>query len=53
MAPTVLDLSLGAVEMGVLISSVFYGNLVVQCYLYSQSTIKDRLWIKLLVGFVL
>lgn len=51
--PSQLDLTLGAIELGVLISSVFYGNFVVQCYLYWQSTIKDRVWVKLLVAFVL
>jgi len=41
-----LDLSLGAIERGVLISTVLYGNLLVQAYIYYCQSSRDRIWTK-------
>lgn len=52
MSPTVLDLSLGAIEISTLLSSVIYGMSLVQTYIYAASCQEDRLWLKLVVAGV-
>jgi hypothetical protein len=52
MPPTILDLSLGAVEMGVLLTSALYGISVVQTYIYATSCRGDKMWVKALVAVV-
>jgi hypothetical protein len=49
-----LDLgpTLGANEIGILISSVFLGITTVQLYMYFKNDFKDPLWIRLLVSNV-
>ncbi|KAJ7146032.1 hypothetical protein C8R44DRAFT_863849 [Mycena epipterygia] len=47
-----LDLSLGALEIGVLLSSTLWGVTTVQLYVYLTSQNKDPLWTRLLVYFV-
>ena len=45
-----LGLSIGAMELGVLISSVLYGVTTVQVYIYHKNSIHDSLLIRALVG---
>lgn len=45
--------TLGAIELGVLISSVFYGVTCVQTFTYYQKAAKDRLGLKCLVAFTM
>jgi hypothetical protein len=52
MAPSILDLSLGAVEMGVLLTSVLYGMSLVQTYTYAMHCRGDRMWVMALVAGV-
>jgi hypothetical protein len=47
-----LDLTLGALEIGTLISSVLFGFTTVQLYMYFKNDFRDLLWIRLLVSFV-
>jgi hypothetical protein len=48
-----LGTSLGAIELGVLISTVLYGNLIVQMYAYFHQTVKDRSWLRMAVVWCL
>jgi hypothetical protein len=50
--PSPLDLTLGAVEMGAMISLFLFGMVTVQVYLYSMGSKTDHRWLKLLVAFV-
>lgn len=45
-----LGLSLGANELGTLISSVFLGITTVQLYMYYKNDFKDARWIRLMVS---
>ncbi|KAJ6579512.1 hypothetical protein DFH09DRAFT_913071 [Mycena vulgaris] len=45
-----LDVTLGAVEIGILMSSVLWGVTTVQLYIYMTTPNKDPLWTKLLVS---
>jgi len=49
---SLLDKTVGAVEIGILISIFLYGIYVVQAFIYSQADSKDKLWLKCLVVFV-
>ncbi|EED85479.1 predicted protein [Postia placenta Mad-698-R] len=46
---TSLDLTGGAVEVGILISVFLYGVATVQAYIYIRSSAQDPLWLRLLV----
>ncbi|KAF4611443.1 hypothetical protein D9613_004339 [Agrocybe pediades] len=46
------DLTLGAVEIGVLVSTFLFGVVTVQCYVYAFRFPKDPLFLKFLVPFV-
>jgi len=50
---SLLDKTLGALEIGILISTFLYGIYIVQAFIYSQADFKDMLWLKWLVLFVL
>lgn len=51
MAPvSQLDTTLGAIEVGVLLSSMLYGMVTVQMYTYSGKCKKDPLWLIALVS---
>jgi hypothetical protein len=54
MASQLLDTSLGALEMGILISTALFGVMTMQTYVYITSAHfqRDRAFIKLLVAFV-
>jgi hypothetical protein len=47
-----LGLSLGAIELGVLFSTLFYGMTLVQGYTYAATCSQDRPWLKIFVGLV-
>jgi hypothetical protein len=47
-----LDLSLGAIEIGVLVSTLLYGMTAVQSYTYFASSAPDRMWLKCFVAAV-
>ena len=49
-----LDLSLGAVEIGILISTLLFGVVTLQCYSYATSSRaqSDTIRIRLLVALV-
>jgi hypothetical protein len=47
-----LSLTLGAVEMGTMVSAILYGAVSVQAYMYAVGCRKDRAWMKALVAFV-
>jgi len=49
---SVLDETLGAVEIGVIVSMFLYGIFTVQIFLYQQANMKDRIWLKCLVLLV-
>jgi hypothetical protein len=48
-----LGSTLGAIELGVLISSVFYGVTCVQAFAYAQKATKDRSLLKLMVALTM
>jgi hypothetical protein len=48
-----LDSSMGAIEIGVLVSTLFYGMAVVQSYTYFASSAPDRTWLKSFVGVIM
>ncbi|KAH9918664.1 uncharacterized protein B0H18DRAFT_882644 [Fomitopsis serialis] len=48
-----IDLTAGAVEVGIVISTFLYGIATVQAYIYSRSNHQDPLWLKSLVRFSL
>ncbi|EIN09219.1 hypothetical protein PUNSTDRAFT_68019 [Punctularia strigosozonata HHB-11173 SS5] len=54
MAPLSLDTSVGALEIGILISTVLFGVMTTQTYVYlaSDHFKRDKAYIKILVGFV-
>jgi hypothetical protein len=52
MASTSLDLSLGAIEIGVLLASILYGMSIVLGFVYASASEKDAIWLKLLVSAV-
>jgi hypothetical protein len=52
MASTSLDLSLGAIEIGVLLASILYGMSIILGFIYASASAKDTLWLKLLVSAV-
>ncbi|EIN09210.1 hypothetical protein PUNSTDRAFT_68119 [Punctularia strigosozonata HHB-11173 SS5] len=54
MAPSLLDTSVGALEIGILISTVLFGVMTMQTYIYvaSEHFKRDKVYIKILVGFV-
>jgi hypothetical protein len=45
--------TLGAIEIGVLLSSVLYGVTCVQAYNYAMHTVCDRLWVRVVVAVVM
>ncbi|KAJ7083072.1 hypothetical protein B0H15DRAFT_889337 [Mycena belliarum] len=47
-----LDLSLGALEIGILLSSVLWGVTTIQVYIYVTTSNKDPLWTKAIVYLV-
>ncbi|KAF8584330.1 hypothetical protein K439DRAFT_1616755 [Ramaria rubella] len=47
-----LALSLGGLELGILTSSVLYGIVTVQVYLYTSREFDDPLWLRLMVWTV-
>lgn len=47
-----LDLSLGAIEVAVLLASVFYGLVLIQTYIYTLSCKNDRPVLKVVVALV-
>jgi hypothetical protein len=47
-----LDFTMGAIEIGVLVSTLLYGMTVVQSYIYFASNAPDRLWLKSFVALV-
>jgi hypothetical protein len=44
---------MGAIEIGVLVSTLFYGMAVVQLYTYFASSAPDRTWLKSFVGVIM
>jgi hypothetical protein len=50
--PTMPDVSLGAIEMGMMISAVLFGMVTSQVHMYAVGCRKDRTWMKILVLFV-
>jgi len=48
-----LALTLGALEVGILLSSVLFGVVTVQAFLYTERNFKDPLWLRIVVGIVL
>ncbi|EIM85250.1 uncharacterized protein STEHIDRAFT_59312 [Stereum hirsutum FP-91666 SS1] len=50
---SLLGQSLGAIELGILCSSILYGAMLVQVYNYYQLRFKDSLFIKLILYCVL
>jgi hypothetical protein len=50
--PDSLSLTLGAVEIGTMVSAILYGAITVQAYMYAVGCRKDRAWMKALVAFV-
>jgi len=49
---SILDLTIGALEIGILLSTVLYGILTLQAYRYTEGQTKDPLWIPVMVTFV-
>jgi hypothetical protein len=49
MPPLSVGLTLGAIEIGVLVSSVLWGCMCVQTYMYASRPTKDPLTLELLV----
>jgi hypothetical protein len=47
---TILDLSVGALEIGVLLSTVLYGVATVQAWLYTERNFKDPIWLRIMVS---
>jgi len=47
---SVIDLTLGGLEVGTMISILLFGIITVQVYLYAQAGFKDHVVIRLLVG---
>ncbi|KAF8576575.1 hypothetical protein K439DRAFT_1640407 [Ramaria rubella] len=47
-----INLSIGAVEVGTLISSVLYGVATLQPFSYAGSGLKDPLWLRVMVNAV-
>jgi len=45
-----LDKSLGAIEVGVLVSTILFGFFIAQCYTYYQAGFKDKWIIQALVS---
>jgi len=48
-----LDLTLGALEIGVLMSTVLYGVLTAQAFVFSGRSTEDPLWLRIMVSFSL
>lgn len=40
----------GSIELGIILSSVLFGVLIVQCYIYHQANFKDDWLIRTLVS---
>jgi len=49
---TSLALTVGALEVGILLSTVLFGVVTVQAFLYAERNFKDPLWLRILVGIV-
>ena len=49
---SLLDDTLGALEIGIIFSIFLYGIFTIQTYLYTQGRISDPLWIKFLVSYL-
>ena len=47
---SLLDETIGALELGVITSILLYGIFTIQTFLYTQGTINDALWMKFLVS---
>lgn len=47
-----LTLTLGVVEIGVLLSSLLYGMSLVQTYIYATNCKSDSIWLKTVVSVV-
>ena len=45
-----IELTVGSVEIGTLISSVLFGITSVQVYLYYKNAFRDNLFIRVMVG---
>jgi hypothetical protein len=45
-----LDVTLGALEIGGFLSTVLYGIVVVQFYLYLRGGSRDPLWVRAVVS---
>ena len=45
-----LDLTLGVIEIGAMVSIFIYGIITVQVYIYTQANFKDNFAIRLLVS---
>jgi hypothetical protein len=53
MAHLDITLTIGNIEIGILMATLLYGILVVQVYLYAGSRQTDQTWLKLAVAVVL
>ncbi|KAF8580007.1 hypothetical protein K439DRAFT_1637393 [Ramaria rubella] len=49
---TVLSLSLGALEIGILFSTALYGVASIQAFIYAERNLKDALWLRVMVVLV-
>ena len=49
MSTSALDPFLGPIELGVLVATLLYGVMVVQCYTYYKADFKDSLGVESLV----
>ncbi|KAF8587693.1 hypothetical protein K439DRAFT_1337297 [Ramaria rubella] len=47
-----LDETIGALEIGIILSTVLYGILTLQAYRYTEGDSKDRIWIPIMVAGV-
>jgi len=45
-----LDLTLGALEVSIILSTILYGISILQVFLYSERGFKDPLWLRSLVS---
>lgn len=50
--PTSLATTLGAVEIGVMLSAVLYGVTTLQTYIYWQTPNQDKRWLRYLVAII-
>jgi hypothetical protein len=50
--PDTLSMTLGAIEIGTMVSAILYGMVTVQVYMYAAGCRADRAWTKALVAFI-